>query len=385
MTRNLSLEDYGTVISLISIIMMPALVSSSVVPTVINFGATYFAKNDLSMVKGMFYKITKPLVLIGALILALFIIFDNQIAVYFQIKDTRLILLAGMTIFVTFTGATVGALLQAKLSFHFISFINILASLVKLIAGVTLILMGYKTLGAMWTVFLSFSIPLIISFYPIRFIFKKDQRTQKIDTKSLIKYGIPAAITAFSLTSLITTDIILVKHFFTPIEAGLYSVLSLIGRVIFFLSAPIGQVMFPLIVQKYTKDEDYKSIFFMAILLVLVPAVGMTGFYFLFPEFTIQFFNQQKESLKIAPLLGYFGLMISFYTVVTVLTNFFLSIKKTFVVYPLSFAALVQIILISFFHNSFLQIITTTFIIVSLLLLSLLVYYTQLHRGKEKK
>lgn len=385
MTRNLSISDYGTIMSLTSIIMMPALVSSSVIPTVINFGATYFAKNDLAMVRGIFFKITKPLFILGILMLACFIIFRDQIGAFFHIADSRLIILAGMTIFITFSGAAIGALLQAKLEFKFLAGINVIASVVKITAGVTLILLGFKAFGAMWTVFLSFAIPFVVSIYPLRFVFSKSVKSPRIDTKSLLVYGFPAALTAFSLTSLITTDIILVKHFFSPEKAGLYAVLSLIGRVVYFISAPIGQVMFPLIVQKFTKNEDYKSIFLMAILLGLIPAIGITGFYFIFPEFTIQFFNKQVESLQMAPFLGYFGLMISFYVIVSILTNFFLSIKRTDVVYALTTGAIMQIIFISIFHKSFTQIIIISFTIISLLLLVLLLYYSQLNRGKEKK
>ena len=53
--------------------------------------------------------------------------------------------------------------------------------------------------------------------------------------------------------------LILVKHFFSPHDAGIYAGLSLIGRVIFFFSAPIASVMFPVIVQKYARKENYEN------------------------------------------------------------------------------------------------------------------------------
>lgn len=383
MTRNLSITDYGTITSLISIIMMPALVSSSVIPTVVNFGAVYFARNDLAMVRGIFFKITKPLFIAGLVLLATFILFREQIGAFFRITDTSLIVLSGMTICITFSGAAAGALLQAKLAFRFISGLGILASVVKITIGVALVLLGLKAFGVMFTIFLAFTIPFIVSFYPLRFLFDKNIKSPKIETKELFKYGLPAAITSFSLTSLITTDIILVKHFFSPETAGLYAVLSLIGRVIFFLTAPIAQVMFPLIVQKYTINEDYKSILFMALLLVLLPGIGITGFYFLFPDIAIQFFNKQEQALMMAPYLGYFGFMIALYTLCAVLTNFFLSIKRTNVAYPLALASILQVGGIWIFHETFTQVISITFTIISLLLVVLLVYYFQLNRGKE--
>jgi O-antigen/teichoic acid export membrane protein len=384
MTRNLSLADYGTVTSLISIIMMPALVSGSIVPTVINFGATYFAQNDLSMVKGLYYKITKPFSAIGVFLLLFFLIFAKEIGSFFNIQNESLIRIAGFTIFVTFIGAVNLALLQAKLAFTFITISNLASTIVKVAVGVAMIVLGYKAFGGMMAIFLSFLSGYLITLYPLRFIFERKTKVPNIEFKSLVSYGFPAALATFSLTSLITTDLVLVKHFFTPDEAGLYAVLSLIGRVIFFLTAPIGQVMFPLIVQKYAKDEDYRGIFLMAILLVLLPGIGMTAFYFIFPEFTIQFFNKQQQSLQMAPFLGFFGFIITLYALVSVLTNFFLSIKKVKVSYLVALGALSQALLIWLFHDEFIQIIITTLVIVSLLLFVLLLYYGKLHSGKEK-
>ena len=40
-------------------------------------------------------------------------------------------------------------------------------------------------------------------------------------------------------------DLILVKHFFTPIEAGYYSIAQMVGKIILILPIPIVTVMFP--------------------------------------------------------------------------------------------------------------------------------------------
>jgi O-antigen/teichoic acid export membrane protein len=49
-------------------------------------------------------------------------------------------------------------------------------------------------------------------------------------------------------------DIILVKHFFQPVDAGLYSAVALVGRVIYVLSFAVVNTMFP-IVAGTTREE----------------------------------------------------------------------------------------------------------------------------------
>jgi O-antigen/teichoic acid export membrane protein len=177
------------------------------------------------------------------------------------------------------------------------------------------------------------------------------------------------------LISFISTDIILVKHFFDPTQAGLYAGLSLIGRIIFFVSAPIGTVMFPIIVQKHTKGDSFSNTFKMALGLVLIPSLLLSLFYLFYPTFSILFFLKRPEYLSISPLLGLFGFYITFYNVLYLFANFYLSIKKTFIYIPILTGALLQILLITIYHQSFIQIIMISFVLVLLLVIGFLVYY----------
>ena len=47
-SRNLTVQDYGVVASLIAVITLFSISSGAIIPTIINFTAESFAKNDLS-------------------------------------------------------------------------------------------------------------------------------------------------------------------------------------------------------------------------------------------------------------------------------------------------------------------------------------------------
>ena len=384
MTRNLSAENYGILATLNSLMTLAVLPAGAIVPIVLQFGALYFAKNQLEMARGLYFKITKPFFLFGTLIFILFFIFRGALAQFFRIEDESLIMLAACTIYLGFIGVANPALLQAKLAFSFIAFTNLLSALLKLVIGVGMVLAGFSLGGVMWGLLISSSVPYILSFLPLKFLLDKGIAAPKISLNTLLSYGAPASLATFGLTSFVTTDIILVKHFFDPQAAGIYATLSLVGRVIFFFSAPIGMVMFPLVAQKYARQENFHNTFKLALFLVLLPSVPLTIFYFLFPEFTIQFFSKREEHLVGAPFLGIFGVFVTIYALLSIFTNFYLSIKKTKIFIPITLGALLQAIGIWFYHESFLEVILISLVSVSLLLIVLLLYYWKLYGSKTR-
>ncbi len=67
-------------------------------------------------------------------------------------------------------------------------------------------------------------------------------------------------------------DIVLVKHFFSSKEAGLYAAVAMVGRVIFAFSSAVVNTMFPLVAG--TRDEDRKGLRVIATSLLLVLGIG---------------------------------------------------------------------------------------------------------------
>lgn len=383
MTRNLSVADYGILASMISLITLFSIPAGSMTPTIVRFGASYFANNQLDQVRGLFLKIVRFTALVGFGILLIFIFFSKSIGDFFRIDNPFLIILAGVIIFFSYIGTINSGLLQAKLLFTFISIMNSLSNLLKLIVGVALVFSGFKVNGALTGFAVSYFLPYFLSFIPFRFIFNKSINIPKISNAELFKYGTPAALALFGLSSFITTDIILVKHFFDPHQAGIYSGMSLIGRVIYFLTAPIGTVMFPLVVQKHSRNEKYDDIFALAMILVAVPAGAITVFYFLFPEFTINFFAK-SDYQSASGYLGLFGLFTMVFSIISVITNYFLSISKTIIAIPIIIAAIIQAAAIWLFHDSFYQIILNSLVIAILLLIFELIFYFLPYGRKTK-
>jgi len=382
MSRSLTISDYGILASLMSLMAFPGLITAAIIPVVVRFAGDYFATNNLPLLRGLYFKIKKLLIIMGIVAFIGFLLLVPTISSFFHIENKTILYMADIIIFFGIIGVINTAFLQAKLSFVFQVFISLINAVIKLGLGIIFVFSGYSVLGAAMAMIIASIVSYSVSFIPLKFIFDKKISTPSIKTKELFLYGLPSTLTLFGLTSFISVDIMLVKHFFDPYQAGLYAGLSLIGRVIFFVSAPIGSVMFPLIVQKHSKNESFTNTFKASLLLVLMASVLLATSYALFPKFFILFFLKREEYFAISHLIAPFALFIALFSLLSIISNFYLSIKKTKVFIPIILGAFLQIILIIFFHQTFFQIIIISLIITFLLVLSLLLYYP--HATKKR-
>lgn len=375
MSRNLSIENYGTLASVAALISFTTIIASAIGPTVVKFAGDAFSKNKLDVAGGIYIKIIKYL-----LILCIFIFFINQINVenisnFFKIYDKNVLFYTNLIIFFSILSALNLIYLQAKLDFKFQVTVQILLSFIRLVLGAVFVILGFSVGGAILAFLIATIISYIISFKPLSFLFSKKNLLPVVSTRELLSYGLPSAFTVFGLTSLISTDLILVKHYFSPTAAGIYAGLALVGKIIFYVSGPIANVMFPVVVRKHNNGEKYTPTFFLSIIIVSSASIFISIFYFLFPDFSLLFFLKKNEYLQASSLVGLYGIFISLYSCAFIVANFFLSIRKTKVYIPVIIFAFLQILLIIFYHNSFITIIIISIIITALLNLSLLIYY----------
>jgi len=385
MGRNLTVEGFGILASAVSLMSLIAIPAGSIIPTIVNFAGSHFAKEDYGSVKVLFLKIIKPLLAVSIFMFFCFFIFAGSIGNFFKIEDHSVIVIVGIIVAFAYIGTVSSALLQAKLAFKYISLLSFIGSLSKFAIGAGLVLLGLGVKGAVWAVFIAGLIPSILGFIYLKSVFmSKIGKASKINFKSILSYGIPSSLAMLGMTSLISTDILLVKHFFNPLQAGVYAGLSLVGKVIFFFTGFIGGVMFPLIVKKHAKNENYNNIFKMAIAMVLIPSVIISIFYFLYPNLAISFIIKNEVYQSASGLLGLFGIFITTYSLITLFVYYFLSIKKTNVYIPVLFAALSQLLLITLYHGSLFIVVVISLMVALILLTTLIIYYIKIY-GEHRK
>ena len=147
------------------------------------------------------------------------------------------------------------------------------------------------------------------------------------------------------------------------------------GKAIFYLTAPIYFVFFPLIAQKKERNEKlFETVLLAGLVIVLFSSV-LSFVYFLYPDLILNIFFPAKAYKMLAPYLGFYSIYILVFSLAMLLNNYFLSIGKTGIYKINLFCGVLFIVLISIFHSALFQVIEVLFSVSFLLLLLLLVYY----------
>jgi len=374
LARSLTYADYAIFASLLSVITLASIPAGCLNPIMVKFGTDYFVKEQYEKLKTLYLSFFKFILGFCLLIIVIFSVFGVFIGDFLRIDNVWYVIVAGLAISAFYLNTLNGAFLQSLLKFKFISFLNATGGVVKLIIGVILVMLGYKAFGGLWAVFFMTFAMYLLAYLPLNKIIssKSSGKTLSLNVGEMFSYALPTFVTVLFLTSFTSTDVILVKHFFDPHLAGFYAGLSLVGKVIFYFTAPIPMVMFPLLIKRHATGRSFNNLFYLSLILVIFPSLAITAFYFAVPNFVINLFLGGREYLSVAKYLGMFGLYLTVFSMVNVCVYFFLSLHKTRIGIYVVLAAIAQILLIFSFHSNFYEVIGVSLLVSSILFIVLL-------------
>ncbi|RJQ25250.1 hypothetical protein C4577_06125 [Candidatus Parcubacteria bacterium] len=384
MGRFLSVDDYGILAALTSIVVIFSIFSSTIITVFTKFTASFIGKNKQEFIGPLFKNGTVIIGVIALIISLLIFIFSPQIAQFLHIDSLILVYITAASLFFLFVTSVVFGILQGSLRFFTFSFLNIVLAITKLIFGLSLVIAGYKVFGAVVGTLISGVVSYFLAVVFLRFILVKSDRSVKINEtfKDICSYGTPVLLSSLGLTAMISIDIILTKHFFNPVMAGQYAALSLMGRSIFYLISPITLVFFSLVAQKNEKGEKLFGTVVLAAVLIGLPVIILSLIYFVFPSFVLHIFFPAKEYKILISYLGPFSIFILLYSLCWFLNSFYLSVGKLKVYRLTIFALFLEILAIFFFHQTILEIIYIL-ITISLALLIVLSLYLPISFRKK--
>lgn len=366
---------YGDVAVIISLLGVVAIVQLSLGLTMVKFITSEKTEAVVSNLAKWFVWWTFWLALFVGVLLTFISPF---LAEFLNIAQPNVFYLVGPILGLYLLVSTGRSILQGLLQFYKYVISLLSEVLLKIILVVALILAGLAAFGAILAIFLGVFLSFLVTLWALR-RYLRGKRGERPAIAPLLKYSFPVLLQGLALTSMYSTDLLLVKHFFPPEEAGLYAGLAILGRIVFFGASPVTHVMFPLIARRYSHGQPYHVIFYLSVLLVTGIAFLVTLTYYLLPSWPILILYG-SGFLDGAPLLWWFGVFMGLLALGMLFTQFYLSIGKTKVVILFAASALLQIILIWFIHPDILTVIKLSILSVFLLVLALLVYFPYHHK-----
>ena len=369
MGRMLGPAFYGELVALISLIGLFSIIPGSLSLVIVKYVSAAKNKEEniglIRWLKSKGYRIS--------LIICIFtVIISPAIANFLHIEKISYLILIAVTFLLSIQTLINRSILQGLLKFKE-TVLSILAEVgFKFILSLVLIFLGFRVGGAIMALVIS----VFIGWYMTNLYIKgspKVKSNYSPNIKKMLKFSFPVLVQSFATTSLFTSDVILVKHFFSSFDAGIYASLSTLGKIIFFGTSPIASVMFPLVSKKQSKGEGYRIIFIYSLLTTAILAAGVLMIYWFLPGVAIRLLYGSAY-LGASNLLVWFGIFMTLFTLSSLLINFNLSLGRTKVVILPLFAAIIQVVAIWFYHQTLFIIILLSTSVTALLLVLLLIY-----------
>jgi len=347
--------DYGILVSLFSLFYLVGVPGGVLGTTATKFVAQYKARGDFGAVGAALIWASKVISVLGFIFLGLAFVFRNQLAGFLKIGNPLLpVLFFGFVALSLLVSPLLG-FLQGLLRFKAFSLMSFLGPLLKVLFGVGFTAFGFGLWGVTWGLIISSGLVIAFSLSLLKKDLHSSSGSSFIKT-DLLKYALPVTLTLLALTAFYNTDVILVKHFFSPEEAGIYSSVVMIGRIIFFGLSSVVLVAFPMAAQKQERGENPLAILRKSLLLVVPGAVIGVLVYFLFASALVSLLFGSKY-LAAVPYLGVFAVFMGLYAIVDLISRFFLSIGNFRPAIFLVIFSVLQLLLLCFFHETLTQVV----------------------------
>lgn len=168
--------------------------------------------------------------------------------------------------------------LQGTCRFRQLSWNMVLETLLKLVGAFVFIEMGYGVEGAVAAVSASVVLAYFFPFVP------EELKTHHIQPV-LVSFSEGIQVIVFFAGQVVinNVDILLVKHFFAPDQAGLYAAIALVGRVLYLAAWSVVSAMFP-VSAGADPDEENSSVLIVPLFIVLFISVAFIVGLGVFPE-----------------------------------------------------------------------------------------------------
>ena len=365
MLRILPPTDYGhlnTLIALFTVISVPA---GTLQTTVTRFFSSFKVQNQYHQAIELLRHFLLVMSIIALSFFLLILFASSHISSFLQISSQGLIILFGLSLVFSMVIPILWGGLQGLQKFGLLTLNLIINSGLKLALGILFVFLGFGLLGAMSAIAVSYIVTTILSLFilGVSLLKEKTVADQGVIPKSSLPsnfsevyhYSFLAGSVLLCFMVLTNIDLILVKHFFTPIEAGYYSIAQMVGKIILVLPIPIVTVMFPKLTsleggEKRTLSTLGKSLGIAALL-----CGGAVLFSLLFPSPIVKILSG-KVYLECSPLVRMFSVNMALFSLTLILLYYHLSTLKRWFLYPLFFFTLIEIGLIILFHDTLIQV-----------------------------
>lgn len=381
LARILGPELFADAALLITFLLMLSFLAMAFQLTTAKFAIGFRVKTYRRFVSSMY----KTALILGIPLGILIVVFSSQFQQIFQTTSSSMFMIFGIGVPVYFILSINRGSFQGKREFKSLSITYQTEMFSKLLVTFALLLcFGIEEITV---IAIGIVVSLIFGLFPFNlklFSLQKNTRIREVYKNQIKTFFILTAF--YELTQIIinNSDVLLVKHYFDSHDAGLYASLALIGRMVYFITWMYVMLLLPKVILLKKEGKETSGILFKYIAYVFVVLVVLVAGCVLFPKVFIHvLFGEQY--LDVASLLWKYALATSIFSIANIFSYYYLSLDKYIPVIISSLFALLQVVLIVWFHNSLEQVIDVQVFSMIVLLLIQLMFYVTTAAAKKRR
>jgi O-antigen/teichoic acid export membrane protein len=300
---------------------------------------------------------------IGLIVFCLIALFSKPISEFFHLPGIAATVLLGFIVWFTMLVPVLEGSLKGHGDFSSLGRFRLMEATIRTLLAIGFVVLGLSVEGALLGIGLGTFIALALNYNHL-WVFKR-LKPSKPDMRRVRRTALPLLLAMGSLGLLLNLDIILVKHFFSADQAGVFAAASIIAKTPFLVAFVLVGAVFPKATQ-LSADGKSSSLVLRRALQIQAPLVAITTLAALVlygPLFRMLF----GPGYEFGPLLGFYVFAMGALSLVLLITAYMLAIGKPAIAYRLPVAALALLGLLLLFNESILQIVLSVLVVCSAL------------------
>ena len=385
MGRSLGPTDYGILASLFSLFTILSVPAGVLQTVTAKYASNFKAHKELGKIAKLVKGLLRRVSLFGLVGFILFIIASRSISSFLHIPSSLPVIITGVALLLSIVYPVVAGAIQGLQAFGYLGIDIIIATLVKLFFGIFFVYLGFKVNGALLGLILGTLAGILFLIIPLKPIFAENELNSDFGFSEVYKYFLPTSVMLLCFMIITNIDLILVKHFFDPIQAGYYAAASVIAKIFIYLPGAITLVMFPKTSELHALNEEHRPILKKGLLYGILLCGAALLLLLAIPSFIVEsMFGGQY--ISITPLVGIFSSAMCFFALANILFLYQLSIHELSFLKTLIIGTIAEVILIVLFHTSLTQVILTLLGVALFLFLSNVYYvFVSLEKKEHNK
>jgi len=361
MGRMLSVTEYGILSALMAIMVVIGAPIQTLSMIISRRVSAYRSEQDSSKLGYLFYWINRKLLLI-AVVLATLVVFNiKPLQNFFLIEENIHLYLLLIIVLIAFPQAINNAYLQGLQYFKWLSVSGVFAALLKIIIAVILVYFGLGVAGALGGVIFSTFTILILTYVVLRPSLSGSNVSTSNATHLLFESAMPVLLANVAFAVMTQIDIVLVKHYFSGQDAGLYAAASIMGKAVMYLPGGIAMALFPMVAENHASGKSSANLIFQAVgMTASLSLIGALFYYFFADSIIVLLYGADYK--EAAHVLKYFGFAIIPMALIMVAEHFLIAMGRVLFAYLFMIVAPLQLIAIYYYHDTLLDIVTVLFV-----------------------